>query len=161
MGYHYNHHLPPASQGNPTRSGLITLGRRSCSIRVCNCNWGHGLVVTIGDGWTITLHDLSGLFQPEWFYDSVKTSPTSVGFSHPFLKCSGYYKLLFLLTVMSWVSPLERGGFWHRDHSNWDTSVEFGRLQLEHCGVSSSKPLGSGMCCCMGQLWSMRSFQFC
>lgn len=154
MGYHYNHHLPPGSQGNPAISSLIMLGRRSCSIRVCYCNWGPGLVGTVGDGWTIALDDLSGL----WFYNSVKTSPTSISFSHPFLKCSGYYKLLFLLIIMSWASPLERGGFWQRDHSNWDTSVEFGWLQLEHCRISSSEPLGSGMCCCMGKLCSMRSF---
>lgn len=157
MGYHYNHHLLPGSQGNPTRSSLITSGRRSCSVRVCYCNGGAGLVGTFSDGWMITLDDLSGL----WFYDSMKTSPTSISFSHPFLKCSGYCKLLFLLIIVSWASALGRGGFWHRDRSNWDTRVEFGWLQLEHCRVSSSEPLGSGMCCCMGKLWSMRSFQFC
>jgi len=33
---------------------------------------GHGLSRTVGDGWRIGLGDPVGLFQPWWFYDSMK-----------------------------------------------------------------------------------------
>ena len=35
------------------------------------CVEGHGLVRTIGDGWTVGLGDPVGLFQPWRFYDSM------------------------------------------------------------------------------------------
>jgi len=40
------------------------------------CTEGHGLVRTIGDGWMVGLGDPAGLFQPWWFFDSMKTLKT-------------------------------------------------------------------------------------
>ena len=34
------------------------------------CTKGHGLVWKNGGRWMVGLHDISGLFQPWWFYDS-------------------------------------------------------------------------------------------
>ena len=37
-----------------------------------HCVEGHGLVITIGDGWMVGQGDPVGLFQPWWFCDSLK-----------------------------------------------------------------------------------------
>ena len=44
------------------------------------CTEGHGLVGNIGDRWMVGLDSLEGLFQPWWFYDSMKprAAPTQV-----------------------------------------------------------------------------------
>jgi len=51
----------------PLRPGGVQELSRCCTER-------HGLVGTSGDRWTVELDDPGDLFQPWWFYDSMKTN---------------------------------------------------------------------------------------